>query len=44
MKKSIIDDIIQYVPAENSTVTSFYFTPQIADTLHFELDGLLDLR
>ena len=44
VKKSIIDDIIQNLPAENSPSTSFYSNPQIVDTLHLELDGLLDLR
>ena len=42
--KSIIDEIIRNIPAENSTQTTRFFSGQTFDTLHAELDGLMNLK
>ena len=44
MEKSIIDKIIQKIPAENSTSTTRFFSGQTYDTLHAEFNGLMNLR
>ena len=42
-KQSIIDKIIRSILAENSTPTTWLTSGQISDTLHAELDGLMNL-
>ena len=44
MKKIIIDKILQNIPAENSSPTTRFTSGQISDTLHAELDVLMNLR
>ena len=44
MKESIINEIIQSIPAENSASITINFSALTFDTLHAELDGLLDLK
>ena len=44
MRKSIINQIIQNLPAENSASTTINFFSQTVDTLHDEFDGLLNIK
>ena len=44
IEKSIIDKIIQNIPDENSASTTVFLSAQNFNTLHAELDGLLNLR
>ena len=43
-KKSIINKITQYLPAENSASTSINFSALTLNTVHAEFDRLLDLK
>ena len=44
MRKSIIDQVLQNIPAEASTPTTRFTLGSMSDTLHAEFDGLLNLR
>ena len=44
MRDSIIDEIMQNIPAGNATSTTVTPTAQTFETLHLEFDGLLNLR
>ena len=43
-RDKIINEIIQNIPPENSSSTTINFFAQTYDTLHAELDSLLDLK
>ena len=44
IRKPIINEIIQNLPAENSASTSINFSALTLNTLHAEFDRLLDLK